>query len=66
MNEMLTAQSSSLASSMYRDLQRGAPVEADHIVGDMLVRGREAGIATPLLAAAYTNLAIYQTRIAAR
>ncbi len=62
---MLTAKGSGQASSMYRDLQQGSPVEADHIVGDLLARGRAAGIATPLLAASYTHLSIYQRRLAA-
>jgi 2-dehydropantoate 2-reductase len=59
---VLTAKGSSQTSSMYRDLQSGSPLEADHIIGDLLARGRQAGIATPLVAAAYANLAIYQAR----
>ncbi|HUC18615.1 MAG TPA: ketopantoate reductase family protein [Acetobacteraceae bacterium] len=62
---MMTAKGSGQASSMYRDLQQGNPIEGDHIVGDLLARGQRAGIATPLLAAAYANLAIYQRRISA-
>ncbi len=58
----LTAKGSSQTSSMYRDLQNGSPIEAEQIIGDLLVRGRQAGIATPLASAAYTNLAIYQAR----
>ncbi len=58
----LTAKGSSQTSSMYRDLQNGSPVESDQIIGDLLVRGRQAGIATPLVAAAYANLEIYQAR----
>jgi 2-dehydropantoate 2-reductase len=60
---LITARGSSGASSMYRDLQAGRPVEADHILGDLLARGRAAGIATPLLAAAFANLRIYQNRL---
>jgi 2-dehydropantoate 2-reductase len=58
----LTAKGSSQTSSMYRDLENGSPVEADQILGDLLARGRRAGIATPLVAAAYVNLAVYQAR----
>jgi 2-dehydropantoate 2-reductase len=58
----LTAKGSAQTSSMYRDVQNGSPIESDQIIGDLLVRGRRAGIATPLVAAAYTNLAIYQAR----
>lgn len=59
----LTAKGSPLASSMYRDLQRGSPIEADQIVGDLLTRGQRAGVPTPLLATAYTHLSIYQSRL---
>jgi 2-dehydropantoate 2-reductase len=60
---VLTAKGSAQTSSMYRDLQQGSPIEADQIIGDLLARGRRAGIATPLVAAAYANLSIYQARI---
>jgi 2-dehydropantoate 2-reductase len=60
---VLTAKGSAQTSSMYRDLQQGSPIEADQIVGDLLARGRRVGIATPLVAAAYANLAIYQARV---
>jgi 2-dehydropantoate 2-reductase len=55
----MTAAGSPMTSSMYRDLRKGAPVEADEIVGDLVERGRAAGIATPLLAAAFVNLSVY-------
>jgi 2-dehydropantoate 2-reductase len=55
-----------LTSSMYRDLQRGSPVEVEQILGDLLARGRNAGVSTPLLAAAVANLSIYQARVAAQ
>ncbi len=60
----LTAEASPLTSSMYRDLQQGGPIEADQIVGDLLARGQAHGVETPLLAAAYTNLCVYQDRLA--
>jgi len=56
----LTSQGSKLASSMYRDLRKGAPVEVDTILGDLLERGRKYGLATPILEAAFVNLSIYQ------
>ncbi|HEX4001752.1 MAG TPA: ketopantoate reductase family protein [Candidatus Acidoferrales bacterium] len=59
----LTAKDSKLTSSMYRDLTKGAPVEVDTIVGDLLERGRKHGLATPLLQAAYVNLSIYQRSV---
>jgi 2-dehydropantoate 2-reductase len=57
---MLTKKGSPQATSMYRDLKQGFPIEADHIVGDLLARGRKAGVQAPLLAAAYAHLCVYQ------
>jgi 2-dehydropantoate 2-reductase len=59
----LTAKGSALTSSMYRDLQQGGAIEADQIVGDLLLRARKAKLTTPLLATAYTHLSVYQNRI---
>ena len=58
----LTAPGSALTSSMYRDLQKGGPIEADQIIGDLLARARAKNIETPLLAAAYASLSVYQRR----
>jgi 2-dehydropantoate 2-reductase len=57
---VLTDANSNLASSMYRDLQKGRPLEADAIIGDMCVRGEAAGVKAPLLSAAYAQLSIYE------
>jgi 2-dehydropantoate 2-reductase len=57
---VLTAPGSSLTSSMYRDLRRGAPVEADQILGDLIARAVSRGVATPLLKAAFVSLRVYQ------
>ncbi|HMH03294.1 MAG TPA: 2-dehydropantoate 2-reductase [Candidatus Udaeobacter sp.] len=59
----MTKTGSSLTSSMYRDLRKGAPVEADHILGDLIERGSVHGVATPLLKAALVNLRVYQDRL---
>ena len=59
----MTAPGSSLTSSMYRDLRKGAPVEANQILGDFIERGSAHGVATPLLKAAFVNLRIYQNRL---
>ncbi len=56
----LTAEGSQLASSMYRDLKKGAPVEVDSILGDLLDRGAKHGLSTPILQAAFVSLSIYQ------
>jgi len=56
---LLTNRQSSLTPSMYRDMKSGYPVEADQIIGDLVMRASEKGIATPLLSAAYTRLKVY-------
>jgi len=57
---LLTDPASKVVASMLRDMQKEAPVEADLIIGDMLRRGQSAGVATPLLAVANTNLCCYE------
>jgi len=59
---LLTDRGSSLTSSMYRDLRAGYRVEADQIIGDLVMRGAEKGIATPLLSAVLTRLKVYEQR----
>jgi len=59
----LATKGSPLTSSMYRDLEQNLPVEAEQIIGDLLARGRAASVATPLIAAAHTHLAVYQARL---
>jgi 2-dehydropantoate 2-reductase len=59
---MLTAAGSPIAASMLRDVERGAPIEADHIVGDLLARGSARESDYPLLQIAYTHLRTYEAR----
>lgn len=54
-----TDPSSTLTSSMYRDMVKGAAVEADHILGDLL--DRAGSLSVPLLAAAYVQLKVYES-----
>jgi 2-dehydropantoate 2-reductase len=57
---MMTDAGSTFATSMKRDIDNGMPkLEADHIVGDLLRRGRAAGLALPWLTAAYCHLQVY-------
>jgi len=63
---MLTEKGSSLATSMYRDMQSGLPVEVEHILGDLALRARGLGLDTPLLDAATAELRVYQNRLARR
>jgi 2-dehydropantoate 2-reductase len=60
---VLTAPDSTQTSSMYRDLLRGVPIEADQIIGDLVEHARAAGIEKPLLEAIYTHLCVYQRRV---
>jgi 2-dehydropantoate 2-reductase len=55
-----TTKGSNLTSSMYRDLQKGAPVEVDNILGDLLEHGRSHHVDTPLLQAGCVRLRVYQ------
>lgn len=50
---------------MRRDLESGARIEADHIIGDLLSRAVASGIPTPLLATAYRHVLVYQNRLRA-
>ena len=62
--EQLTAKGSPFASSMFRDVGRGRPIEVEEIIGDLVRRGASAKIAAPLLEAAYIHLAVYQNKVA--
>jgi 2-dehydropantoate 2-reductase len=59
---MITATGSTFAASMLRDIERGAPIEGDHIVGDLLNRGAGSSRDHPLLRIAYAHLKAYETR----
>ena len=56
--ERYTEVGAKLTSSLYRDMLKGAPVEADHIFGDLLARAN--GMPVPLLTAAYVQLKVYE------
>ncbi len=60
--ETLTQPGSPVKASMLRDLEAGQPVEAAHIVGDMLHRAQQAAIAAPLLGAAWCHLQAYEAQ----
>ena len=57
---MLTAEGSQLTASMFRDIRAGAPVEADHVIGDLIARGDTAKVPVPKLRTAYTHLKAYE------
>jgi 2-dehydropantoate 2-reductase len=54
--QTLTTPGSTFSASMLRDLERGGPTEADHVIGDLIARAGRASIATPLLRIAYCHL----------
>lgn len=60
---LLLAKGSPLVASIYRDMQKGSPIEADQIIGDLLVRAKRAGVSTPLLSAASVSLSVFQNRL---
>ena len=53
---------SPLTASMLRDMERGGPTEAEHILGDVVARAARHGIATPLTEIALTHLRAYEKR----
>ena len=59
---MLTLPGSTFAASMLRDIERGAPIEADHIIGDLLRRAGTEARDTALLRIAYAHLKAYEAR----
>ena len=60
---MLTTEGSPLTASMFRDIKAGRPVEADHVIGDLIARADTAKVPVPRLRMAYTHLKAYeQTR----
>ena len=63
--DMLTAPGSTLTPSMLRDIERNAPIEADHIIGDLLQRGSPKNVSQndlSLLRMVYTHLKAYEAR----
>jgi len=57
---MLTAEGSPMTASMFRDIKAAAPVEADHVIGDLIARGDAAKVPVPKLRTAYTHLKAYE------
>lgn len=57
---LLTTEGSPMTASMFRDIKAGLPVEADHVIGDLVVRADAAKIPVPKLRTAYTHLKAYE------
>ncbi|MFC6792882.1 2-dehydropantoate 2-reductase [Methylobacterium komagatae] len=58
----LTAEGSAFTASMLRDIEGKSRIEADHVIGDLIARGRAHGVATPMLDLTYTGLKAYEAR----
>jgi 2-dehydropantoate 2-reductase len=58
----VTEHGSDLTSSMYRDMSKNAPVEADHVLSDLIARGEAHNVSAPLLRATYVQLKVYEAR----
>jgi len=59
---MLKVKGSSMTASMFKDIERGAAIEADHIVGDLLRRRADGGERVTPLRIACAHLLAYEAR----
>jgi 2-dehydropantoate 2-reductase len=59
---ILTTEGSPLTASMFRDIEAGARVEADHIIDDLITRAEAAKLPVPKLRTVYTHLKAYEKR----
>lgn len=60
--KLLLAPGSTFMASMLRDIERGNPVEADHIIGDMYRRAHDHGHDANVLRMVYCHLQTYEAR----
>jgi 2-dehydropantoate 2-reductase len=59
----LTAAGSPMSASMLKDIERGGPVEADHVLGDLIAHDRHGPASgVSLLRVAYAHLKAYEAR----
>lgn len=61
----LTTEGSPMTASMFRDIKAGQPVEADHVIGDLIARADAGKIPVAKLRTAYTHLKAYEKQRAA-
>lgn len=59
---LLTDPESRLTASMYKDIERGAPTEADHIIGELLRRAPQTPERFPLLHIVDAHLRTYEAK----
>jgi len=60
--KVFSAQGYTMKSSMLRDMEKGMPVEADHLQGWLLSKAEELGVETPLLKIVFQNLKVYEIK----
>ena len=60
--DAFNAPKSTIMASMLRDIERGAPTEVDHVLGDLIRRAGAQLPETALLRIAYTHLKAYEAR----
>lgn len=51
-----------MKSSMLRDMEKGLPVEADHLQGYLLQLAHKHGLQAPILQSIYVNLKLYEKK----
>jgi 2-dehydropantoate 2-reductase len=61
-NKLFHDTSSTYKASMLRDIERGGPIEADHIIGHMLAEARRHDVDDTLHRVVYANLKAYEAR----
>ncbi len=59
---MISRTGSLFTASMLRDLEAGAPVECQQILGDLLQRAQQRSLPTPVLAIAHAHVRSYEER----
>jgi 2-dehydropantoate 2-reductase len=57
-----TVPGSLFTTSLMRDIESHARIEADHMIGDMIAHARRHGLQTPLLDITYAHLQCYEVR----
>ena len=57
-----TERGSLFSASMLRDIEKGGLIEGEHIIGDMIARAKQLGVATPNLRLAYCHVQAYERR----
>jgi len=60
--KMFTAPDSTMTASLFRDLEAGGRIEADHLIGDLLARADPAMDTPSILPIAYVHMKTYEAR----